>query len=69
MLWSDVFNWLEVRADIIRLVAARTHFSGLITMPDGALRAPRLSLLLIYPPKLSLRPELGPPGAYIFQLG
>ena len=44
-------------------------FFGLINMPNRALRAPRpafaASLILIYPPKLFLRPELGPPGVRI----
>ncbi len=51
-----------------RPCAAHTRLLGLITMPNRALRAPRPSQLRCFyiPPKISLRPEFGPPGADIF---
>ncbi len=56
--------WPRVRARALRSPV----FFGLINMPNRALRVPpafAASLILIYPPKLFLRPELGPPGVHI----
>jgi len=56
--------WPRVRARALRAPV----FFRLINMQNGALRAPppiAASLLLIYTPKLSLRPELGQSGVRI----
>ncbi len=57
--------WSRVRARALRAPV----FFGLINMPKRALRAPppafAASLILIYPPKLFLRPELRPPWVRI----
>jgi hypothetical protein len=63
-IWLTSGVWPCVRARVLRAPV----FFGLINMPYRALHAlPAFaaSLILIYPPKLFLRPELGPPGVRI----
>ncbi len=60
--------WPRVRARALRAPV----FFRLINMQNGALRAPppiAASLLLIYTPKLSLRPELGQSGVVYLSIG
>ncbi len=68
VIWVHSLNtsgfWPRVRARVLRAPV----FFRLINMQNGALRAPppiAASLLLIYTPKLSLRPELGQSGVRI----
>ncbi len=69
------FAWYTVLVGFGRACApvrcAHPSFWAHYHAKQGAARPPTIAalLLLIYPPKLSLRPELGPPGADIFPLG